>query len=186
MTVAIIFLIILFLILIFLLLPVKLNLSYSNEFKCEIFLGFIKIYSYEKKKDVLSKNENNQQQTSDDYVDKLKNNIDEVKDLFFNVFETFKKHLIFNKIWVEYEYGFKDAALTGVYYGVASTVINVLLSYLTNTFKVKKVENNINPKFNTEVQKFKFEFVVKFRLMFLSGIGVRLITFLKNLNKKVE
>lgn len=176
----VIFLLLLFVLLLSLV-RVKAYLTYDNEFGFVLKYGIIKLYSNKKKNNKKESVKSSVKQNNDDYSEKLKGNISTIKDLIFDVFLKFKKHLVFDSIELQYDYGFNDAAVTGVFYGVASSISNIFLSYMDNTFKVKNIVNEINPDFNNPKHKIIFKAKFGIRLIYLFSIAIKFMKFLSKL-----
>lgn len=165
---------------------IRAKLTYEVNFGFVLKIGCITLYSLNdrKKRKIDSKKRTESEDINFDYYsDFLKNNLELIKELIADVFLKFKDNLVFEKILLKYEYGFKDAAVTGVAYGVFSATSNIVLSYLDNKFKVKEIQNEIIPDFKCAKQSlcFKAEFGIRF-VHFLK-LGTRFLKFLNKLNK---
>jgi hypothetical protein len=78
----------------------------------------------------------------------LKGNLSFVKDILFELFGLVKEHIVVLNVSISYTFGFSDAAVTGIFSGVAHAVINAFMAIIDHTFKVKDININITPDFN--------------------------------------
>lgn len=170
------------------LLPVRLVVEYSGKTKMKIFVYGIKFYDTEKKAPgkPVEQNENQQaeeKKSDTDYITILKENIEFLKEILFQIIEKTKKYAIIKNIEAKYKFGLGDAALTGIYSGVAYAVINGFAAYIRNYYKIRNQKLEVIPDFDNKVQEFETKIEVVIRAMFFIPVFVRLM---KIFNKKEE
>lgn len=74
------------------------------------------------------------------------------------------KHKLSAKIFFDLNYGFDDAAATGITYGLLSGLKSPLYNQFSFLLKVKKYEFNIIPHFNDPMFNFRLNCIISFNL----------------------
>lgn len=148
---------IIFLLILFFPIRVKFIIIYEN--------GVLNFY-------VMNKNINLKEKTSERKVSSF--NIPELQRKFKRIFKRdvkFVLHrlsLVKNKPKLQFkyemEYGFKDAAATGICCGLFSAIQPVLYKLFENIFKVKSCEFVIQPHFNKPMFNFRIISIFSFNL----------------------
>lgn len=109
-----------------------------------------------------------------------------LKQIYKIFVEKAKKYAIINNIEVKYHFGFSDAAFTGIYSGVVYSVVNVVLAFLQNSFKVKKQKIEIIPDFDNKVQEFKADIEATIRILIFLPEIIKFLKLLKNKKRKCK
>lgn len=143
-------------VLIFLPFPIKVSFTYFDN---RIFLSI-----YNHRIDVMRKI--NRAQTLKKAGIKTENKLKKKKDLFKINSDTIrnficdlncKKFKPFLKLKIDLNYGFDDAAATGIAYGLFNCISPIFFKAMDIFFKVKKYKYNVNPDFNSKIFKYKVE-----------------------------
>lgn len=64
----------------------------------------------------------------------------------------------------ELNYGFEDAALTGISYGIFSTIFGVMYELIGMIFKIKAFKFSINPQFNNPTLNIRISSIISLNL----------------------
>lgn len=125
--------------------PLKIYISYKNNMFIVKFYRFT-LYPLKYKKTVCKSY--SKVKEKDKFTHKLKNSFNKdtlQKILYILCKNKFKPGL---KLNLNIDYGFEDAALTGLSYGLLNTIFAPLQHIMNLIFKVKKLELNALPDFN--------------------------------------
>lgn len=163
--------------------PITIYASYFDDFRCVIFLGFIKIPIYppkpKKKKQQKKKTKSAPKSEAHD-KDKpglIKENgilwflelIKRISKLAVSVLKDFFGHILIKKLTLSIKVAGDDAADTAIKYGECCSVVYPAVSVITRTFNCPKYGVDIMPDFNEKAEsKLEFEFkarVFVFRLL---------------------
>jgi len=173
-------------ILVFLPLPIKISLvSYDNRvylyvfrIKFDIQKKIRKLIIYHKAKIEFQQKENLKVKV------KVRNKVTDKKQRFRFSLESVKgfirklcnisfKPLL--RLKINLNYGFNDAALTGITFGLINCISPILYRFTDIFFKVKNYEYNVKPDFNS--QNFKYKIEIK-SIIFVSFANVIYMAFI--------
>jgi len=172
--------------LIFLPLPIKVSLvSYDNRIflyvfriKFDIKKKIQKLIIYHKAKIELEQRENLKVKV------KVRNKVTDKKQRFRFSLESVKRfirklcNISFKpllRLKINLNYGFNDAALTGISFGLINCISPILYRVTDIFFKVKNYEYNVNPDFNS--QNFKYKVEIK-SIIFISLANVMYMAYI--------
>ncbi|AEB75962.1 DUF2953 domain-containing protein [Clostridium botulinum] len=88
------------------------------------------------------------------------------KLVYINTFKTIYqrcRHYIYNSLLsfnINITYGFEDAAITGIFFGILQSTISGLNYLLESIFSLKHFNSNINPIFNNSIFKIKIKSII--------------------------
>ncbi len=174
MTGLIIFLII---ILFLVLSSVEINFVYNNNFCITVKLFRITVYSSKNKRKKAQKDKQAKENRADRKFENELNNIKEIFGKLKSILKELNKllngHLKIKNLDIKYTYGFDDAALTGIFSGLAYGIINSLVAYIDHNFYVKNKKVEILPDFDNEIQSLSLIFTAKIRLFHLLTFGIK-------------
>ena len=175
--------IILLLSLVVVLLPVRVIVEYSGKTKLKIFVYGIKVFETNKKinkgRSQGEKKGESEKQSDIDYITLLKENFEFLKEILRQVVEKTKKYAIIKNIEAKYKFGLGDAAVTGIYSGVAYGVVNGFAAYIRNYYKIKNQKLEVIPDFDNNVQDFSAKIEVVIRAAFFVPVFLRLMKIFK-------
>jgi Protein of unknown function (DUF2953). len=156
--------IIIFIFIIFIfLVPIRLKFTiiFENN-KFNLYLFNIKLNKKKKKEKKVSKK--NKPKASF-----LKDPLKILSNLYFN---KFKPKL---SIEASINYGFDDAAITGICYGILHSLSSYIFLLTNCITKIKKYEFNVNPHFNEETFNFRISSIISLNLAKLIYMGILII-----------
>ena len=163
------------LLLIFLLFTsVHIDLFYEKNYVLTVKYGLITVYKNQ------DKGYNNKGKAEDtDKVElelkKIKSVISKAKQILQELNSTAKKHFVIKSIAIIYSFGFDDAAITGMFSGVAYAVIYSLMGYVDSNFNLKNKDIQISPDFDNNCQEFEFRCQCKIKLYYLLKSGIKIL-----------
>ncbi|KEI07075.1 DUF2953 domain-containing protein [Clostridium botulinum] len=73
------------------------------------------------------------------------------------------RHYIYNSLLsfnINITYGFQDAAITGIFFGILQSTVSGLHYLLDSIFNLKHFNSNINPIFNNSIFKIKIKSII--------------------------
>ena len=163
------------LLLIFLLFTsVHIDLSYEKKYVLTVKYGLITVYKNQEK----GYNDKGKVENTDKVeleLKKIKSVITKAKRILQELRSTAKKHFVIKSITIKYSFGFDDAAITGMFSGVAYSVIYSLMGYVDSNFNLKNKEVLISPDFDNNCQKFEFGCQCKIKLYYLLKSGINIL-----------
>ncbi|MFA9397735.1 MAG: DUF2953 domain-containing protein [Clostridiaceae bacterium] len=132
----------LFIIIIFIPIPIKISINYNKNLN--IYIYKIKIKKKPKKKKHIS--------TKSNFTFR------EILDILSILNKSkFKPILFFN---LDFEYGFSDAAITAISYGVFTTLLGLIHNKSSDFFKLKKFNGNININYENQIVKLSITSII--------------------------
>lgn len=182
--------------------PITVHASYCDEFRCTLFVGFIKVWVYppkSKKKKTESKADREKQDDKESKEEKQSlieekglvwfiNLIKKIAKFAESALKDFFKRILIKRLMISIKIAGNDAADTAIKYGQCCSVVYPAVSIITGTVNCTGYGIDILPDFN-EKSKSKIEFELKARiflfnlalLVFRHGFkGLKLLTDLKN------
>lgn len=150
---ALVFIIAFILLILLVPIPIKFSLTYQQN-NLDIYFYFKKL-NLKKVKNKKNKNEHKKKS-------KYHISLSLIKNIFFKLSNIRYKPIV--KLDFSLEFGFNDAALTAISYGVFSTFKGFMLETLSLIFNFKKTEFNIIPQFNSKVINLKFNCIILLNL----------------------
>jgi len=165
---------ILLIIICFIPIPIKIKFIYEDKVaKLFIYKFNINLKSFSKKTKSKS--------TSKNIKKKRKIKFQNIKVILKKINSSnFKPRL---KLKVKMDYGFSDAAITGLFYGFLNIMWPVVQELFNIIFKIKKFEYDFNPDFNNTKVKFQANSII-----FISLVNVMYMVFIifRNIRKPVK
>lgn len=166
---------ILLLLLLFLFLKIDFTVSVLNG-QITVNAGFLTIYrsglkrndrdlkSAEKEEKFEKKYKNGKQ-----FINFFRKILDDKNDDLLNILSHIKKTVSVKRLDIALEYGFSEAAVTGVAGGLIWSAISAVSSYLNRYFDIKSFTNiAVKPNYSKEVFEFKLFFKSRVRLFHLA------------------
>jgi hypothetical protein len=172
--------ILIFLLIMFLPVRIKIKVIYENN-KLNIYI-FNKLINQSPEENKRNKPKKRKSKI------KIKSYFPEGKDLINNIFHEYftknpyrgrLKRLLMPSLSIECNvtFGFEDAAATGISYGILSSIPGQLRNIIERRLNLKGYTFNIEPKFNSELFKFRISSIFSLNL-------VQIIYILKVFKKK--
>ncbi len=171
-----------------LLLPIKIYASYFDDFKCNLYVGFVKIQLYpqkpkkEKAKKRAKKTENKKEEQKKDKPNLIKekggswlvNLIKRAAELACSVLKDFFKHILIKKLQLSIKLAGSDAADTAIKYGKCCAAVYPAVSVITRTVNCPKYGVDIVPDFGENAKTvIEFELMARVFLFRLVGLVLR-------------
>lgn len=165
-----------------LLLPITVCASYFDDFRCSLYVGFVKIQLYPqkpKKKKKPKKSDKNKAEQTKDKPDKAKEKdltalvdlIKRVAKLAASVLKDFFKHILIKKLQLSIRIAGSDAADTAVKYGECCAAVYPAVSIIASTLNCPEYGVDIVPDF-AENAKTAVEFEFKARVLLFRLVGL--------------
>ena len=166
----IILLIVLMVVLLIFSTPLFVEFSYAESFKIIVKYGFFKCYENK------NSEKKNGGKVSEKNTDFQLKNISNILEKSKKTLILLGKHIRFKEIFIDYRFGFSDAAVTGMYSGGAYAVIYAFIGYIDSKYPIKNKKVVITPDFDNECQDFKFSFKIKMSLIRFVTLGTKAIS----------
>lgn len=166
--------IVLLIIIAFIPIPIKINFIYENKiaklFIYEFNINFKRFFDKEKL-NVNIKKQKNKRHIKFSNVKVILNKINDSK---------FKPRL---KLKIKIEFGFSDAAITGLCYGFINILSPILYQLFNIIFKIKDIQYDINPDFRNSKVKLQANSII-----FISFVNVMYMVFIifANIRKSLK
>lgn len=182
--------ILLILLLIILFVKFKITVRVNNK-KVRVFLGKIKLYdstdsvkTYDED-DVVDK----EQEFEEKYkkmklvINFIRKVLDDKNDDIIYILKYAKKTISIKRLDISLDYGFDDAALTGITGGIIWILISGIFSFAGRFIDVKRFTNiAVKPYYTEKILDFKLEFVFSVRILHL----LKTIRHVKRFKKTLE
>lgn len=193
---------ILLVIFLLILMPVKLKVSYNEDFRCSLKIGFVKIQLYpqkpkkkkrkkppekaeEKPKSEEKKKENLIKEKGISWLFDL---IKKIADLAVGALKDFFRHIIVKKLMLSINIAGKDAADTAVKYGYCCSAVYPAFGIIVGAVKCKSYGVDISPNFEEKAKSaVNMELEAKIKILWLLALvlkhgykGLKLLIDLKN------
>ena len=182
--------VLLLLLLVILFVKFKITVKVNNK-TVRIFLGKIKIYdSSENNKDAKEEPiEKIDEEIEDKYkkfklvINFIRKVLDDKNDDIIYILKYARKTVSVKNLDISLDYGFDDAALTGITGGIIWTVISAVSSFVGRFIDIKKFTNiAVKPYYTEKILDFKLEFVCKIRILHL----LKTLRHIKRFKKTLE
>lgn len=167
------------------LIPIRIYVSYYEEFKCRLYVGFVKLQIYppkpkkEKPKKKSKKAEPKKEEPKKEKQSLVKEKgivfvlelVKKIADLATTVLKDFFKHILIKKLELSIKIAGSDAADTAIKYGKCCSAVYPAVSIIASTMNCPKYGVDILPDFNENAKsEVKFELIARvfvFRLVTL-------------------
>lgn len=182
--------ILLILLLIVLFVKFKISIKVNNK-TVRVYLGKIKIYdstdSVEKddREDVVDKDKAFEEKYSKMklVINFFRKILDDRNDDIIYILKYAKKTVSMKKLDIALDYGFDDAALTGITGGIIWTLISGVSGFVGRFIDIKRFTNiAVKPYYTEKIIDFKLEFVFKVRILHL----LKTLRHVKRFKKTLE
>lgn len=154
--------------------PIHTTFEYKNS-NLSIYLYKQRIYPSRKLKRKIKKK-----------IKKVNCNIPYPKTFYLDVIKKIYNKLV-NIIFkstlyldIDLNYGFEDAYITGVLYGILQSIFSIIYSLISYVFKLKKFRLNINPIFNKSILNFTIKSIIFINLAKIIYIALSAFIYVKN------
>lgn len=122
--------------------------------------------------------------------EKLKEQLDSLLSMVKSskkALKTVKKHLVVDKVWVDFEIGGEDAHQTGVTYGNQVAAVTSLIGIASQLVEVRLKNLSFAPNFLSEESRYDMKFVVRLRLIWILKAGIHLLAgLIRNSKPKTD
>ena len=132
-------------ILFFIPIPIKFSFIYNNK--------SLNLYIYDRKISLKSIKEHATRS-----INKLNDNNNNIKKLLLTLEKNKFKPIL--DLSIKINYGFEDASITAISYGLIQMLCSVNYPILINFFNVKAYKFELNPKFNKELLKIQIKSII--------------------------
>ena len=162
-------------------LPLYVDIRYDNNAEVTVKVAFFTVYKYGGGKKTEENQTEKVEATPDKRASQLKEYFSLFKELLFEIFRLLKKHIVILNFNISYTFGFSDAAVTGIFSGVAHAVINAFMAGIDHAFKVKDINIGITPDFNNPKHDINVSLKVRIHIIHIFIILFNLVKIsLKN------
>ena len=163
----------LLLFLLFLFLSVNLKITVHNK-NIAVRVGLFKVYDSVNKKKIAKKKEKEQKceenyKNTKQVINLIRKILDDRNDDLLSILKYMSKTFKVRRLDLALEYGFSEAALTGIAGGAIWAAISGVCAYAGRYFDLKRFLNiAVKPDYNREVLEFKLCFESRVRLLHLA------------------
>ena len=181
--------ILLILLLVILFVKFKISVKVNNKI-VRIYLGKIKLYD---SMEPVDEDEDSDADKEEDFEEKYKKMklvinfirkvLDDKNNDIIYILKYAKKTVSIKKLDIALDYGFDDAALTGITGGIIWTLISGISGFVGQFIDVKRFTNiAVKPHYTEKVLDFKLEFVFSVRILHL----LKTVRHIKRFKKTLE
>lgn len=94
-----------------------------------------------------------------------------------------KKAVVFEKINIKTNFGYSNAATTGIMTGVQNAFAYNIMAFFHNNFHVRNWDISVNPDFDNERFDMYFDCIVKMKTVHIISVGIKGLKILRRIKK---